>query len=331
MQTYITNLNGLIGGNQEAQNMITNIACDDLNYRELGIYNYNWPNEPDEVLDNRIDGIIASLHKGDIVVFQFPSMNLEWDKRFISHVRAYDAHLIIIIHDLPSQQNNSDIQLLQQEIQFFNQADLIITPSQQMIDLLKQNGLSVGKAINMKLWDRPGVVNSNRKPKFKHLLSYVGANSNQEMFQNWQSDTYQIHLFEGTPKWQREGVSFALPHPGQELIDDLRLSGGLGLVWADSTGAQNYYSINPSYATSYYLAAGLPIIAPANISIADTIKKNNLGIIANSWDEVVQKLKELTEDQYNSFVNSVDFYSNLLRMGLNTKRALNEAIYQLFL
>ncbi|WP_367342621.1 beta-1,6-galactofuranosyltransferase [Limosilactobacillus sp.] len=329
MQTYITNLNGLIGGNQEAQNMITDIACDDLNYRELGIYNYNWPNEPDEVLDNRIDGIIASLHNNDTVIFQFPTMSLSWDNRFINHVRAYDAHLIILIHDLPSQQgDNSDSQLLKQEIEFLNQADLIIAPSQKMVDLLNNNGLTVNRTVIMRMWDRPGVVNPNRKPKFNQVVSYLGDNPNQQFFRHWDSDKYTLQLFEDNPNWKQQGVSFAKPHQKQELIDNLRLSGGLSIVWDDTN---EYYSLNPSYELSYYLAAGLPVIAPANISVADIIQKNNLGVLVDSKDAINSFLNELTEDKYNEYVSSVDYYSNSLRMGINTKLVLNEAIYQLFL
>lgn len=328
MKTYITNLNGLASTSQEVQNMITDIACDDLDCRELCIYSYNWPNEPDEVLNNRIDGIVAALRKNDTVIFQFPAMNLNWDNRFVSHVRAYNAHLIILIHDLPSQHgNHHDNFLLKQEIKFLNQADLIITPSQQMIDLLNQNGLSVKKTINMKMWDRPGVVNPNRKPHFKHVLSYVGNNPNQEIFRNWNSDIYRVQIFATSPNWDESGVYFSEPHQRQELIDNLRLTGGLGFVWDDDNSR---YSLNPSYAISYYLAAGLPIIVPANISVSDIVKRNHLGMVVNSLDEAGRRLADMTEEQYNSYATSVDFYSNSLRMGLNTKLALTEAMYQLF-
>ena len=76
MRVYITNINGqsMQSTAQIAQNMVTDIATQ-LGYRELGIYCYNMNADSEVELSKRLDGIIAGLRHGDVVIFQSPTWN----------------------------------------------------------------------------------------------------------------------------------------------------------------------------------------------------------------------------------------------------------------
>lgn len=41
----------------------------------MGIYRYNGDNESEQSLSSRIDGIIAGINPGDIIICQFPTGN----------------------------------------------------------------------------------------------------------------------------------------------------------------------------------------------------------------------------------------------------------------
>lgn len=75
MKIHITNIYGLGGTAGKAVQTVANIAKSTLHYNELGIYHYPFETDTKEMLRTRLDGIIASVGHGDIVIFQVPTWN----------------------------------------------------------------------------------------------------------------------------------------------------------------------------------------------------------------------------------------------------------------
>ena len=69
-KVHITNLYGMAGDSTVilAQNAVTDIARA-LGYREIGIYFYNISTDSPSERSKRLDGIMASISFGDIVIF----------------------------------------------------------------------------------------------------------------------------------------------------------------------------------------------------------------------------------------------------------------------
>ncbi len=92
MKVHITNIYGhsSVSTALKAQNRTADIARKVLNFNELGIYSYNVNADSTEMLSKRLDGIIASVGHGDIVVFQYPTWNdIKFDKGLISSLSHY--------------------------------------------------------------------------------------------------------------------------------------------------------------------------------------------------------------------------------------------------
>lgn len=106
--------------------------------------------------------------------------------------------------------------------------------------------------------------------------------------------------------------------------------GGFGLLWYGDDFWRQYMGYNNSMKLSTYLAAGIPVIVPQGISNQYLIEKNRLGIAVNSLEEAVDRVKDITEEEYRGYAESVGRFAMLLRNGYFTKKLLVEAVHLLF-
>lgn len=86
---------------------------------------------------------------------------------------------------------------------------------------------------------------------------------------------------------------------------------------------------NASYKVSTYLRAGIPLIVHRDISCRKLIENNHWGIVVDSLEEAVQKVKAMSEDEYQGYVDSVAKVSELLGDSYFTKKLLIDTIYEL--
>lgn len=332
MTVHITNLHGMNYDNvaQIAQNMVAKIGCQNLHFNELGIYMYDSSHEPTNELNARFDGMIASLSYGDTVIFQAPSWNsIEWDQKFIDHIRLYpNMKIIIFIEDVIPLMFESNRYLLPKFIDLYNKADLLIVPSVKMMHFLRENGLENKEYVVQYMWDHLANVDETIQPQNSHLINFTGNPDKFEFVKNWDYDV-RLQLYgkeeseNNNPKvkymgWQNDSI----------LLNNLRKEGGLGLVWSEEPYWSEYMTMNATYKLSTYLAAGIPIIVNSQTPSKDVIVRKHLGIIADSLDEAVEKVKNFSDEDYQQMTQSISYFSRLIREGYFTKRALIEAVFK---
>lgn len=97
MKTHITTLNNMAGTASLAHRRVLKVA-QSIGCHEMGLSFY--PLKPDyaKEIDKRLDGIIAPLNYGDIVIFQYPSwIGVNYDESFVNKIKSYrDTKLIIL-------------------------------------------------------------------------------------------------------------------------------------------------------------------------------------------------------------------------------------------
>ena len=326
---HITNLYGMAGDSTVilAQNAVAEIARD-LDYRELGIYFYNVASDSPSERNKRMDGIMASVSFGDIVIFQSPTWNgWEFDADFINKLKDLQVKLIIFIHDVVPLMFRDNAYLMPRYMDMYNKADVLIVPSEKMLQRLREQGLTVDKVLIQHFWDHPHQMTLNQ-PQFKQEMFFAGSLERFPDIQNWEFST-PLRVFANEEKsnphanltiegWKKE----------QDLLTELS-KGGFGLVWStQQNDGENtdYYEMNVSYKLSTYLAAGLPVIVPRTLSNASLIEEQGLGYAVDHLEEADRLVRDMTPERYQDLTRSVQDFSFLLQEGFITKKLLMDAI-----
>lgn len=337
MKVHITNIYGhsSVSTALKAQNRTADIARKTLNFNELGIYCYDISSDSPEMLSSRLDGIIASVGYGDIVIFQYPTWNdIRFDKALINRLSHYRGlKKIFFIHDVLSLMFESNRFHLKEHIDFFNQADLLILPSQRMADFLYAEGLTVKRTVIQKIWDFPITIDQTIPPEFRKVVNFAGNPELQkfEFVKDWNYDTVELKVTVDKGEWaQGKNISFlGWFNSDISLLTALRRSGGFGLVWTNDSYCKEYMKINANYKFSAYLAAGIPVIVSNDIAERDTVVRKNLGLAVDSLDEAVSKIEKMDKKQYIEIVSNVKMFSDLIREGFFTRKCLIDAVFKL--
>lgn len=324
MKLHITNIYNQPGTQGIAQQKTAEIAKS-MGFYEMSLFRYTADVDNDRELGTRLDGILASLQFGDIVFIQSPSWNgIRYDLRFVRKLKAYrGVKIVMLVHDVIPLAFNSGEDKLRATVEIYNHADLIIVPSEKMLNLLRRYGLTVKKHIIQALWDYPVHFNLEY-PKFYKRLFFTGAPSRFPFVENWKYQS-QLVMYTGV-KFNPEGLNIKLRDYQKEtkLLMDLS-EGGYGLVWS-SDEANSYYQLLQPYKIPSYLAAGIPVIMQKGLSPEKLIVENNLGFVAESLDEVDEIVQTTSEEQYNQMVQRISEFNFLIKDGWFTKKLLTDAV-----
>lgn len=335
MKVHITNIYGLGGPAAQIQHHVAKVAKEILHYNELGIFCYEVGSDTPEMLRTRIDGIIAAVWLGDVVILQLPTWNdISFEEALIGKLGKYrDLKKIFFIHDVIPLMFEVNRDLLKRYISLYNQSDMIILPSQNMADFLCSEGLSVSKILIQGLWDYPVSVDLKVTPHFNKTVSFA-SDTNMEKFsfvQKWNHQNVKLAVTAREGDWEHgENIRFmGWFHDQNLLANALRNNGGYGLLWTEDPYWREYMKLNTCAKLGLYLASGLPVIVHGSIPQADLILRKNLGFVVDSLDEAVAKIEGTTEEQYNQMVQDVGIFGELLRGGYFTKKLLTDAVFHL--
>ena len=336
MRVHITNVYGLSGTAAKAQQAVVNIARRMLHCHELGIYHYQVESDTPELLHMRLSGIMASVDFRDIVIFQVPTWNgIKFDLALLEQFMRYKCHNIIFVHDVTPLMFEENRYLLDVYIDLYNRADVLIVPSQPMVEFLYSNGLNVKKVVVQRMWDYMVFLEERKRPPFKRVIHFAGNPNVDPKFafiKEWDYPNVQLAVTVDNGEWaQGKNIRFlGWFNDDNLLVNELRKSGGFGLLWSEDTYWREYMKINAAYKLSTYLAAGIPVIVPKGIAQSDMIVRKNLGFFVDSLDEAVEQVEGMGEEQYRQMVDGVERFANLLRDGYFTKKALTDAVFKLF-
>lgn len=274
MKTHITTLNNMAGTASLAHRRVLKVA-QSIGCHEMGLSFY--PLKPDyaKEIDKHLDGIIAPLNYGDIVIFQYPSwIGVNYDESFVNKIKSYrDTKLIIFVQDIQKLMFDSEQAILDMEIKTLNKADLLILPSKKMHRYLKENGLDEKPVIYQTIWDMPSDICF-----VDHAVTrcfHFAGNYNRFPFLAEYHGKTPIYQYDANKPDRENDDSFCWRgyFEQEKLMHELS-KGGFGLVWSDDEYFDRYYSMNQPYKLGTNLAAGIPVIVGGLIGLRQNAVKN---------------------------------------------------------
>lgn len=173
MKVFYTRTYNLSGANAGKQQNIATIA-DRMGFEEIAFFRFEDACDTDAELNVRMDGIMAALEENAVIIFQYPSMvSSRYDRCVVEHIRQFaDRRLIIMVQDLGSVIDENDYPVLEEEIQLFQQADLLILQSPLMKKFLEEHGLENVPVMYQQVWEYPYEI-YNDQVQIRKDIQYV--------------------------------------------------------------------------------------------------------------------------------------------------------------
>lgn len=282
---------------------------------------------------------LNQLKQGDELLIQFPMLHHSFfTTSLVKKARKRGVKIYFIIHDLDALRfmNGQVVSLKHrirmkiQESGLLGAADGIIAHNPIMKSVLVDKGIEADKIVSLGIFDYliPNFQEKTGLTKNQPII--VAGNLAQEK-------AGYLYSLPKEPAYNLYGVGFdesrALANEtyfGSFLPDELpaALEGGFGLVW-DGDSAETcsgvfgeYLRYNNSHKASLYLASGFPLVVWEESALSTFVKENHCGITVASLSELIEKLKKLSEEEYQNLVQCAQTIGKNIRSGVYLKSAL---------
>jgi len=284
--------------------------------------------------------MINKVEDNSTIVVQYPILGFNgYMKWLIKVLKRKGTKFISIIHDIESLRTMQP-HLYAKEIENLSNYDVVIAHNKYMAGWLTEQGLTV-PVVPLNLFD---YLLDQSKPLMHFLPEKTIDNRYTIAFAGNLEKSAFIHQLQDL-----QNLNFNLYGPGYTVASGTRISntkwcgsyspeevpfkleGHFGLLWdgdslAGCTGALGFYlQYNNPHKLSLYIAAGLPVIVPANSAIADIVREKEIGICINSLVDLESVLGSITEETISQYRTNILKLRDKVVTGSNLKAALHQA------
>ncbi len=276
------------------------------------------------------------IKKNSIVATQFPITTVNYlFIHFIKLAQLRKIKFITIIHDINALREQATDKKIQKELKILNAYDGIVVHNSTMEKWLTENGLrKTVKTVSLIFFDyltSPGILDKKDTLFQYNEISFAGHLAKSTFVYSLDNiKKWKFNIYGGEFDSQRNKNIITI-WKGEFSPDEVvhKLEGSFGLVWdgAEASDLQkcrfgNYMYYNNPFKFSLYLAAGLPVIAPASAAIAETIEKYNIGFLINSLAELDEIA--ISDSEYAAMKNNVKDIQKDIIAGNFLKKAITQ-------
>ena len=285
---------------------------------------------------------LEQLNDGDELIIQFPLINhsLFLTNLFSEIHDKKHVKIILLIHDIEILRVNKNASVgfstkmrnKLEETNLLNICDVMICHNQKMKEALVELGFDERKIKILGIFDYL-IPESDKSHAYAHLNGNIVIAGNLKpekvAYMYKIPDNIEVNAYGiGFKDECKSNIHYFGSFDPNELPG--ALDGSFGLVW-DGTSINtcegsygNYLRINNPHKTSLYIASGLPVVIWSEAALADFVRQNNCGIVVNSLNDLHSKLVDMTEEKYDSILQSTIETSKKLKEGYYTKKVIQE-------
>ena len=283
--------------------------------------------------------LLFKLKKGDVLFLQYPVKKFFALYCKIAHLKG--AKTVALIHDLGSFRRRK--LTAEQETRRLNNADLLIVHNESMKSWLEEQRINcqllcleifdyLSDAVaRSETGDEGGysrVVYAGGLARKKNAFLY----SLEERMHSWTLDLYGRGLEDGQAEaWEK--ISYHGFKQSDEFISTVKAD--FGLVWDGNSCDECdgvwgiYLRYNNPHKTSFYIRCELPLIMWKESALAPFVERNGIGILVDKLSELDERIKEVSEEEYERMKENIRTVSRKLSEGFYASRAFDKAISQL--
>ena len=281
------------------------------------------------------------LKKNDDIVIQFPLLHHSlFINSLLKSLKNRGVNTYLLIHDLETLRFVNDktlpfrmkLRMKLTESDTFHSVTGIIAHNPIMKSVLVDKGIAEEKIVSLGIFDYliPNFQEKSGQTKDQPII--VAGNLAKEK-------AGYLYDLPAEPAYNLYGVGFdesrALENEtyfGSFLPDELpaTLKGGFGLVWdGDSSETCSgffgeYLRYNNSHKASLYLASGFPLVVWKQSALSHFVLENGCGIAVDSLSELAEKIKSLSDEEYQKLVSCSQEIGKNIRAGYYLKTALKK-------
>lgn len=275
------------------------------------------------------DFMLFNLYK-DYIVIQAPFIYKSCIYNLLPKKRT-----IIFIHDI-SGLRNGDSELLKKELNIFRKFKYVIVHNEKMKKFLIMNDVEEKNIYELGIFDY--LIEENQKHSWdddiqfqNNEILYAGNLKKDKSPFIYQLDEERMNFYINLYGIGNEKINNKkLLYKGSfEPDNPTNISGKLGLVWDgnfdesdEKEGFKNYTKYNNPHKLSCYLATGIPVIVWDKSSVADLVKKYNVGYtISNIYD-----INKINFKDYLIKKENAEKLGKKVREGYFIKKVISEII-----
>lgn len=306
-------------------------------FRNIGLARSEHSSKSVHFLYNLTGVLKAStrLRRGDILFLQYPL------KKYFSFIckmaHLHGAKVVALIHDLGSFRRKA--LTVKKELKRLNNADYIIATNKIMAEKLREMGLDKPMG-SLDAWDYLTATDPipTRIYDGDIRLAYAGSVNQRKNAFLWSWGTvirdYVVDIYGfGFRMDQVEAPEKFFDH-GFVAPEDIiaGMTSDYGVVWdghsLDSCEGDfgSYLALNTPHKVSLYLRAHLPIIIWDGAAMADFVKENGIGITVASLDEINDRIKQISTEEYFEMRKNVERIASEIASGKFFRKASRQAI-----
>ena len=281
---------------------------------------------------------VKNIEEG-IIFYQYPILKRVITEKAINKKKK-NVKFCFLIHDLNSLRSDKSKreELIKDEISLLNKAEVVITHNKTMSKVLKENGLK-SNIIELEIFDYINDKYENEIHRYKkNQIVYAGnLKAGKNSFLNYliedKNIDFNLNLY--GPNFDKSKVSNdRIEYKGNFKPDEVisKLEGSFGLIWDGDSIEKcsgiygEYLRYNNPHKLSMYIASKLPVIVWEESAIAELVISKKIGFTIKSLDEIGNKIRNMTNDEYEQYIENISKIRKEISKGIYTKNCLEKAV-----